>query len=164
MAQVSSDSSPCPIRARLTLSARFPQRLRPQATKIEQDISVETSVQTVKLLIETGIGCITYLRYAPPPRAERRTPGLSPPHRRLMISSMSHGRGLLPDENFEDVRISAPRLGPAPPSDRAPTSSQSDDKKKGIQSVKVKQIARGYSSEADKILDWIVSRRRGTRR
>ncbi|KAL8284190.1 hypothetical protein RQP46_004939 [Phenoliferia psychrophenolica] len=102
------------------------QRLRPLATKTEQDISVETSVQTVKLLISTGIGCITYLR------------------------------GLLSDENFEEHRIEAPRLGPAPPPSDVPlTSSQSDDKKKGTQSVKVKRITRGYSGEADKILDWI---------
>ncbi|KAK4705257.1 hypothetical protein P7C70_g943, partial [Phenoliferia sp. Uapishka_3] len=110
-----------------SLSSHLPsllsKRVRPQAqtTRNDQEVSVETSVQTVKLLIETGVGCITFLR------------------------------GLLPDENFEDTRISAPRLAGVD-LNAFPASSQGDKK---LQTVKVKKIIRGFSDEADRIMDWI---------
>lgn len=38
------------------------QKARPLKQEVEQNVSLSTSVQTVKTLLETGIGCISYLR------------------------------------------------------------------------------------------------------
>lgn len=70
MAQVRiPPSSPPRVLADLRPSC---QRVKPPAVKPEQTVSLETSLKTVNVLLETAVGCITYLRCVLP--SESRSP------------------------------------------------------------------------------------------
>lgn len=43
-------------------ATRAMQRVRPKQ-EVEQNVSLSTSVSTVKTLLSTGVGCISYLRF-----------------------------------------------------------------------------------------------------
>jgi meiosis-specific protein HOP1 len=100
----------------------FRQKLRPQQLKqtTEQVINQSTSLRLVTNLLETGIGCISYLR------------------------------GLFDESNFIDHSISVPK----PPSINP---NQNDKKKNNVSTVKVKKLSRGITTEADQLLDYLVS-------
>lgn len=72
----------------------------------------------------------------------------------LILRSNVH-RGLFTEDNFEDHRLTAPRLPIS--ANNPPSSSQLEEKNKGPTSVKVKKLTRGGSDEGDKLLDYVVS-------
>ncbi|KAJ9124240.1 hypothetical protein QFC22_001039 [Naganishia vaughanmartiniae] len=111
-------------------------------------MNLQQSNLIVKTMLDATFGCMTFLR------------------------------GLLPDGNFEDVHIAAPNPGltPLPGSGRdaraengdasAPPASQmsvasqggvngGESQSKHGKGLRIKKIKRGYSTEADKLLDWI---------
>lgn len=110
------------------------QRHRPQTTKVvtEQSITHSTSLATVNSLLETGIGCISYLR------------------------------GLFNEDNFENRTLSCPKPPPAHGlCDTASSSQVSEGERerergKNVSTVKVKKLVRGVTGEADQLLDYIV--------
>ncbi|KAJ9106339.1 hypothetical protein QFC21_001485 [Naganishia friedmannii] len=107
-------------------------------------MNLQQSNLIVKTMLDATFGCMTFLR------------------------------GLLPDGNFEDVHIAAPNPGPgsgpgrrgaknddasAPPASQMSTASQGggagESQSKQGKGLRIKKIKRGYSTEADKLLDWI---------
>ncbi|KAJ9094199.1 hypothetical protein QFC19_008051 [Naganishia cerealis] len=124
-------------------------------TELAQDqawMNLQQSNLIVKTMLDATFGCMTFLR------------------------------GLLPDGNFEDVHVAAPNPGPCPcpvgghdarrtgheyasaaaaaasqmsnASNTAAGGGESQGKSSG-KGLRIKKIKRGYSTEADKLLDWI---------
>ncbi|GAA6016341.1 hypothetical protein JCM8202_005573 [Rhodotorula sphaerocarpa] len=93
----------------------------------ERVVTLQSSLQQVKELLDTGIGCIAYLR------------------------------GLLPEESFSECKLVAPRppgysRTKSSQSDKGGAKSVSDQ---DYTSVRVKKLKRGSSIEADKLLDYL---------
>lgn len=118
-------------------------------------------------LLDTGIGCIAYLRSvnfgfaATSAAAAVRAPPASvwcEQSRELTSCPARTYRGLLPEESFSECKLVAPR----PPGSSRTKSSQSDKggaksvSDQDYTSVRVKKLKRGSSIEADKLLDYLV--------
>ncbi|KAF8330034.1 HORMA domain-containing protein [Cantharellus anzutake] len=91
-----------------------------QAQSVAQDQKVVTAAQSlaaVKTLVTAGFGCMTFLR------------------------------GLLPDENFEDARLSS--TGTSLDGDPEPSAQRN------VSGVRIKTVKRGYTSEGDQMLDYL---------
>ncbi|BGP22867.1 meiosis-specific protein HOP1 [Rhodotorula toruloides] len=102
------------------------QKLRPQqAQVVDRQVTIQSSLQQVKELLEAGIGCVAYLR------------------------------GLLPEDSFEDYKLLAPRLPVSRSSSKKDRSAEDTAKENTPSSVRVKKLKRGTSSEADKLLDYL---------
>ncbi|POY70179.1 hypothetical protein BMF94_6762 [Rhodotorula taiwanensis] len=109
-------------------AAEMAQRMRPTEQKVEERVvTVQSSLQQVKELVETGIGCIAYLR------------------------------GLLPEDAFADNKLAALRTTSLRSKSAAEVGAQSkvqpgpDD----YTYVRVKKIKRGATTEGDKLLDYL---------
>ncbi|BGP46103.1 hypothetical protein JCM10450v2_001943 [Rhodotorula kratochvilovae] len=103
------------------------QRFKPPATaqQADQAVTLQTSLQQVKALLEAGIGCVAYLR------------------------------GLLPEDSFEDYKLLAPRPPVSRSNSSAAASKEDKEKSNAPSSVRVKKLKRGASVEADKLLDYL---------
>ncbi|GAA6054568.1 hypothetical protein JCM3770_006036 [Rhodotorula araucariae] len=103
------------------------QRFKPPATaqQADQVVTLQTSLQQVKALLEAGIGCVAYLR------------------------------GLLSEDSFEDYKLLAPRPPISRSDSSAAVSKEEKEKSNAPSSVRVKKLKRGSSVEADKLLDYL---------
>ncbi|KPV75942.1 uncharacterized protein RHOBADRAFT_52950 [Rhodotorula graminis WP1] len=103
------------------------QRFKPPATeqRTDQAVTLQTSLDQVKVLLEAGIGCVAFLR------------------------------GLLPEESFEDFKLLAPRPPVSRSSTSRALTADEKAKSSAPSSVRVKKLKRGASVEADKLLDYL---------
>ncbi|BGP38010.1 hypothetical protein JCM10449v2_001937 [Rhodotorula kratochvilovae] len=103
------------------------QRFKAPATaqQADQAVTLQTSLQQVKALLEAGIGCVAYLR------------------------------GLLPEDSFEDYKLLAPRPPVSRSNSSTTVSKEEREKSNAPSSVRVKKLKRGASVEADKLLDYL---------
>ncbi|GAA5862196.1 hypothetical protein JCM3774_004818 [Rhodotorula dairenensis] len=102
------------------------QRMRPtvQATQ-DRIVTLESSLQQVKELLQTGIGCITYLR------------------------------GLLPEESFSDCKLVAKRPPDLLAKAQSQQPQGKHPAQDEYTSVRVKQLKRGTSPETDRLVDYL---------
>ncbi|KAK6503935.1 DNA binding protein [Arthrobotrys conoides] len=106
----------------------------------------QQSQKVVQDLISAAIGCITYLRYF---RAFN-------PNFQYGITEQSHLRGLIPEKSFCDMSYGGEPNEPQPQTQSGIISQQSDKtRKKKEAGTRVKHIQRGFSPEADTLLDLI---------
>lgn len=119
------------------------QRQKPAKQVQEQLCTLSTSLQTCQTLLTTGVGCISFLRFAHSLCRQDDSAY------RLLSSS-----GLFPEDAFSSEKLVA---GAAPVSHNNPSGSKAHlEKEKDAPSVRVKKLVRGASGEVDKLLDLIV--------
>ncbi|GAA5835284.1 hypothetical protein JCM9279_004495 [Rhodotorula babjevae] len=124
------------------------QRFKPPTTaqRTEQDVTLQTSLQQVKVRTKPSWSYSEYIADAPSAPKVLLEAG---------IGCVAFLRGLLPEDSFEDFKLLAPR----PPASRTSSSKAmtDDDKAKSnaASSVRVKKLKRGASVEADKLLDYL---------
>ncbi|TFK94784.1 HORMA-domain-containing protein [Polyporus arcularius HHB13444] len=103
--------------------------MQAQALKTEQHQAVITSqqsLQSIQTLLRAGLGCITYLR------------------------------NLLPSDNFSESYLTSagPESLSSQPS-RTDSSFGSSDARKNVSGFKIMSVTRGFTEEADKLLDYL---------
>ncbi|TBU35629.1 HORMA-domain-containing protein [Dichomitus squalens] len=103
--------------------------MQAQVVKTDQNQTVITSqqsLQSVQTLLRAGLGCITYLR------------------------------NLLPSDNFSESYLtsSSPDTLPSQPS-KSGSSFASTDSRPNVSGFKIMTVTRGFTEEADKLLDYM---------
>ncbi|KAI0636628.1 HORMA-domain-containing protein [Trametes polyzona] len=103
--------------------------MQAQSTRTDQNQTVITSqqsLQSIQTLLRAGLGCITYLR------------------------------NLLPADNFSESYLtsSAPESLSSQPS-RNGSSFASSDGRRNVSGFKIMTVTRGFTEEADKLLDYL---------
>ncbi|KAI0822740.1 HORMA-domain-containing protein [Trametes gibbosa] len=103
--------------------------MQAQITKADQNQSIITSqqsLQSIQTLLRAGLGCITYLR------------------------------NLLPSDNFSESYLtsSAPASLSSHPS-RNGSSFASSEGRRNVSGFKIMTVTRGFTEEADKLLDYL---------
>ncbi|PWW77271.1 hypothetical protein C7212DRAFT_294033 [Tuber magnatum] len=95
------------------------------ASSLDQQLKLEQSLEVVQTLLGASIGCLSFLR------------------------------GLLPEECFVEKRYGGHSSTAV--SYRSFTSDLDDEafSKKGSNGTRIKRLRRGYSCEADQLLDWL---------
>ncbi|KAI0780584.1 HORMA domain-containing protein [Trametes elegans] len=105
--------------------------MQAQTLRTDQNQAVITSqqsLQSIQTLLRAGLGCITYLR------------------------------NLLPSDNFSESYLtsSAPDTLSSQPS-RGGSSFASTDSRRNVSGFKIMTVTRGFTEEADKLLDYLES-------
>ncbi|KAI0344853.1 DNA-binding protein [Trametopsis cervina] len=102
--------------------------MQAQATRVDQTQNVLTaqqSLQSIQTLLRAGLGCITYLR------------------------------NLLPADNFSESYLTSASAETQPATPSYGGSFASDSSKRNVSGFKIMTVARGYTEEADKLLDYL---------
>ncbi|TFY60425.1 hypothetical protein EVJ58_g5155 [Rhodofomes roseus] len=104
------------------------QALAVRPDQEQASLTAQQSLQSVQTLLKASLGCITYLR------------------------------NLLPSENFSTCYLTS--SGPASLSSQpsmTPGSFASDNGKRNVSGFKIMTVTRGFTEEADKLLDYMVN-------
>ncbi|GAA5960528.1 hypothetical protein JCM8115_003209 [Rhodotorula mucilaginosa] len=102
------------------------QRMRPTVQGVQDRVvTLQSSLQQVKELLETGIGCIAYLR------------------------------GLLPEESFTDCKLVARRPPDLLSDSQLQKEQGKKPPQDEYTSVRVKKLKRGSSPETNKLIDYL---------
>ena len=127
-------------------------------TCLQDTLTAAQSLQSIQTLLRAGLGCITYLRYAHPAKT-------------LSLRSTCPVRNLLPADNFSESKALYPEssgihltnvathLGylTSAASDPQPSDSfSSESGSRNVSGFKIMTVTRGFTEEADKLLDYLV--------
>ncbi|KAI0768437.1 HORMA domain-containing protein [Irpex lacteus] len=102
--------------------------MQTQAIRTDQSqevLTAQQSLQSVQTLLRAGLGCITYLR------------------------------NLLPAENFSESYLTSANAESQSASQSIGGSFASDSSKRNVSGFKIMTVSRGYTEEADKLLDYL---------
>ncbi|KAF8425920.1 HORMA domain-containing protein [Tirmania nivea] len=105
-----------------------PLQAKKEVEAVKQGIKQDESLEIVQTLLGASFGCLSFLR------------------------------GLLPEESFEEVRYGRPDCPLTSYNwfaNGEETESNRSSVKDAVQGTRMKRLKRGYSSEADQLLNWL---------
>ena len=127
-------------------------------------ITSQQSLQSIQTLLRAGLGCITYLRYEYHLCTLHNMMQLNPPLgiSCLRITSPRVSRSVYARNTLDRTHILGYLTSSGPESlSSQPTNSgssfASSDGRKNVSGFKIMTVTRGFTEEADKLLDYLVS-------
>ena len=132
---------------------------------LQDALTAAQSLQSIQTLLRAGLGCITYLRWAC-----AVVQGISNAY-----NTVCNSRNLLPADNFSESMssrrlhhlhahafelvgyLTSAALEPQP-SESINDSFSSESARRNISGFKIMTVTRGFTEEADKLLDYLVGK------